>query len=217
MELPENAGKPWAPAEEAELVRAFEAGATISQLARQHGRTRQAIQGRLYRLGKVPEWRLTAPPDRAADRAGVRPVTPAECASVAAPAQVRLDGLNAAARALVRADFSPDELPTILRAEIASLQRDSGREVAFRDGTGGVWFTFNTRRPCGYATVRKPDQVRFLSGEIDGVWMVVNLHKPGTYRHENAQVAAALRALAEVVEGAEVPLADHDMQLPVGG
>jgi hypothetical protein len=216
MGLAENAGKPWTPAEEAELVRAFEAGATTSQLARQHGRTRQAIQGRLYRLGKVPEWRLTTPPDRAADGAGVRPVTPAECVSAAA-AQVRLDGLNAAARALLRADFSPDELPTILRAEIASLQRDSGREVAFRDGTGGVWFAFHTRRPRGCATVRKPGQVRFLSGEIDGVWMVVNLHKPGAYRHENARVAAALRALADAVEGAEAPLADLDMQLRVGG
>src|SRR4051794_37606879 len=54
----ENAGAPWTPAEEAELLRAFEAGAKIPQLARKHGRTRQAIQGRLYRLGKMPHWRL---------------------------------------------------------------------------------------------------------------------------------------------------------------
>jgi hypothetical protein len=56
----ENAGKPWTPGEEAALTRAFEEGATISQLARKHGRTRQAIQGRLYRLGKVSQWQLTA-------------------------------------------------------------------------------------------------------------------------------------------------------------
>jgi hypothetical protein len=67
---PENAGKPWAAAEEAELVRAFEAGARIAQLARKHGRTRQAIQGRLYLLGKVPRWRLAGRP--AGDVEGVR-------------------------------------------------------------------------------------------------------------------------------------------------
>jgi transposase-like protein len=53
----ENAGRPWTQAEKGELVRAFEAGATIGQLARKHGRTRQAIQGRLYLLGKVPHGR----------------------------------------------------------------------------------------------------------------------------------------------------------------
>jgi hypothetical protein len=52
-----NAGKSWSRAEEQALVRAFEAGATFGQLAASHGRTRQAIQGRLYRLGKVPAWR----------------------------------------------------------------------------------------------------------------------------------------------------------------
>lgn len=53
----EHAGKPWTQVEKEELVRAFEAGATIGQLARKHGRTPQAIQGRLYLLGKVPHWR----------------------------------------------------------------------------------------------------------------------------------------------------------------
>src|SRR4051794_8177229 len=53
---PGNAGKPWTTAEEAELVRAFEAGVKLDQLARKHGRTRQAIHGRLYRLGKMPPW-----------------------------------------------------------------------------------------------------------------------------------------------------------------
>lgn len=57
-----NAGKPWTQEEEAELVRAFEAGTRISQLSRKHGRTRQAIQGRLYLLGKVPDWRMRARP-----------------------------------------------------------------------------------------------------------------------------------------------------------
>jgi hypothetical protein len=54
-----NAGKGWTQAEKEELMRAYESGATIEQLARKHGRTRQAIQGRLYLLGKVSHWRLT--------------------------------------------------------------------------------------------------------------------------------------------------------------
>jgi hypothetical protein len=52
-----NAGKPWTAQEETKLVQAFDGGASIGQLSRQHGRTRQAIHGRLYRLGKMPAWR----------------------------------------------------------------------------------------------------------------------------------------------------------------
>ena len=55
-----NAGKPWTSTEEAELVRAFDAGEGLSQLAHKHGRTQQAIHGRLYRLGKMPPWPLAA-------------------------------------------------------------------------------------------------------------------------------------------------------------
>jgi hypothetical protein len=54
----QNAGKPWTAAEEAELVEDFEAGVKISELAAKHGRTEQAIHGRLYRLGKMPPWPL---------------------------------------------------------------------------------------------------------------------------------------------------------------
>jgi hypothetical protein len=216
MERPANAGKPWTSEEDTKLVRAFEAGATLGQLARQHGRTQQAIQGRLYRLGKVGHWQLTAPRDGEPERVGVRQ-QPVEGTPAAAAARGRLDGLNAAARAVVRANFSPDELPFIFRAEVASLQRAFGQEIVFCDGREGVWFAWKTRRPDSYASVRKPNEVRFLSGQIDGVWVVVNLHKPGAYRHENAHVAEALRALAEAVERAEVPLADHDMQLRVEG
>jgi hypothetical protein len=65
---PANAGKHWTGQEDAELLRAFDAGTDIGQLSRKHGRTRQAIYGRLYRLGKVPAWRpgldLTREPDQ---------------------------------------------------------------------------------------------------------------------------------------------------------
>lgn len=53
---PEKAGKRWTAAEEAELVREFEAGGRIRQLAVKHGRTDLSIRGRLYRLGKLPAW-----------------------------------------------------------------------------------------------------------------------------------------------------------------
>ena len=52
-----SAGKPWSTEVEAALVQAFEKGTKIGALARKHGRTPQAIRGRLYRLGKVPDWR----------------------------------------------------------------------------------------------------------------------------------------------------------------
>jgi hypothetical protein len=53
-----NAGKAWTAAEEAQLLKDFEAGLKISELAARHGRTEQAIHGRLYRLGKMPPWPL---------------------------------------------------------------------------------------------------------------------------------------------------------------
>ena len=51
-----NAGKPWSAIEDAQLVQAFDAGEKLTSLARKHGRTKQAIHGRLYRLGKIPAW-----------------------------------------------------------------------------------------------------------------------------------------------------------------
>src|SRR5262249_35366388 len=50
----DNAGKPWGAPEEAELLRGFEAGAPLTELAKKHGRTVAAIHGRLYLLGKLP-------------------------------------------------------------------------------------------------------------------------------------------------------------------
>jgi hypothetical protein len=219
MDHVKNAGKPWTPGEEAELLRAFEAGTRIHDLARQHGRTPQAIHGRLYRLGKMPPWQRTAPlGDLAAGIGGRQKAEDKGISTPAFPAQIRLDGLNAAARGLAEAGFSPDELPTILRAEIKNLQRETGQKLTLRDGrTDGVWFKLTARRPCINAHVRKPNQVRFLSGKIAGVWIVVSLHKPGMYRHENAHVAQALRTLALAIERVGVPLADYDMELRVEG
>jgi len=52
--LPGNSGKPWPPAEDAQLAAAFDAGQSLEALAAAHGRTRFAIEARLARLGKVP-------------------------------------------------------------------------------------------------------------------------------------------------------------------
>ena len=51
--LPENAGKPWTAADEAELCRMFDAGSTKQELCARFGRSSVAIAARLVRLGKI--------------------------------------------------------------------------------------------------------------------------------------------------------------------
>jgi hypothetical protein len=51
--LPTNAGKPWSDAEGAQLVAAYQAGSKLNDLAKQHHRTRGAIQSRLIRRGAL--------------------------------------------------------------------------------------------------------------------------------------------------------------------
>lgn len=77
-----NAGKPWTATEDAQLVRAFDAGANLKDLARQHGRTRQAIHGRLYRLGKMPPWPFGMEKEPKAGREPGKPWTPEEDAEL---------------------------------------------------------------------------------------------------------------------------------------
>ena len=50
---PQNAGKPWTKEEESSLVRNFRKGNAISELARQHQRTENAIRIRLEQLGEI--------------------------------------------------------------------------------------------------------------------------------------------------------------------
>ncbi len=50
---PANAGKPWADDEDKTLAERFDAGRSLAELAREHGRSRAAIQARLVRLGKI--------------------------------------------------------------------------------------------------------------------------------------------------------------------
>ncbi|HXX09884.1 MAG TPA: hypothetical protein VEK05_00080 [Burkholderiales bacterium] len=51
---PENSGRPWSDEEEAQLGTAFDSGMTILDLAREHKRSRIAIEARLVKLGKIP-------------------------------------------------------------------------------------------------------------------------------------------------------------------
>lgn len=54
-ESPGNAGKSWAPAEDQQLVEAFDQGKQVAELATLHQRTKGAIKARLIRLGRLKE------------------------------------------------------------------------------------------------------------------------------------------------------------------
>lgn len=49
--LPDNAGKPWTPKADCELKELFEDGKSVSALSKHFGRTRNAIEARLEKLG----------------------------------------------------------------------------------------------------------------------------------------------------------------------
>ncbi|MBI2770138.1 MAG: hypothetical protein HYX47_10975 [Burkholderiales bacterium] len=51
---PANAGKPWQPQDDSQLVAGFDGGTEVPQLALELARTRYAVQARLVKLGKMP-------------------------------------------------------------------------------------------------------------------------------------------------------------------
>jgi hypothetical protein len=53
--LPDRAGKPWDKEESDLLVKRLDEGIGIAQLAKEHLRTRGAIESQLAKLGKIPE------------------------------------------------------------------------------------------------------------------------------------------------------------------
>jgi hypothetical protein len=58
--LPERAGKSWEKTESDLLVQKFDEGMTVGELAKEHKRTRGAIESQLAKLGKIeiaPRWR----------------------------------------------------------------------------------------------------------------------------------------------------------------
>ena len=52
--LPPNPGKPWSPAEDAQLASEFDQALPEREMAQIHGRSQWAITRRLERLGKIP-------------------------------------------------------------------------------------------------------------------------------------------------------------------
>lgn len=60
--LPQNAGKPWTDMEEEKLLDEFDAGMTASAIAKEHGRSRGAIESRLVKLGRIADTRLNRNP-----------------------------------------------------------------------------------------------------------------------------------------------------------
>lgn len=60
--LPQSgSGSRWSPDEEQRLAAAFDAGRTVDELARAHGRSRAGIEARLVRLGKLDASAVTTP------------------------------------------------------------------------------------------------------------------------------------------------------------
>jgi hypothetical protein len=51
--LPPNAGRPWAPEEDAQVCDELGKGIPVAEIARSHGRTNGAIWSRLLHLGKI--------------------------------------------------------------------------------------------------------------------------------------------------------------------
>lgn len=50
---PQNAGKPWTELEENKLLDEFDSGMTVSAIAKEHGRSKGAIESRLVARGKM--------------------------------------------------------------------------------------------------------------------------------------------------------------------
>lgn len=53
--LPERTGKPWDNDESKLLIKKFDDGASIDEIAREHKRTPGAIRSQLMKLGKLPQ------------------------------------------------------------------------------------------------------------------------------------------------------------------
>lgn len=59
---PRNAGKPWTDIEEEKLLDEFDSGMTTSIIAKEHGRSKGAIESRLSDLGKITATYLNRKP-----------------------------------------------------------------------------------------------------------------------------------------------------------
>ena len=58
--LPRNTGRPWRPADDVQVLAAFNSGAPLPQIAADHHRSLASVESRLERLGVLaPEQRVT--------------------------------------------------------------------------------------------------------------------------------------------------------------
>lgn len=73
--LPRNTGRPWRPADDAQVLAAFRSGESLTQIAADHLRSLASVESRLERLGALaPEQRVTR--NRYVSPAGNRPAAP---------------------------------------------------------------------------------------------------------------------------------------------
>ncbi len=63
--LPERAGQPWKNEEDNMLIKKFDDGAIVSEIAKEHQRTTGAIKSRLEKLGELPKTISEGQPGRA--------------------------------------------------------------------------------------------------------------------------------------------------------
>jgi hypothetical protein len=63
--LPERAGRPWSEEESSLVVKCFEEGVSIPEIAKKHKRTNGAIRSRLVKLGKISKNRTSPGRDTA--------------------------------------------------------------------------------------------------------------------------------------------------------
>lgn len=72
---PSNAGKPWNSVEDEALCSEFEQGLDAKELAARHGRSRTAVNARLFKLGKIadPGTQLRHPVQGAKPNRGAAP------------------------------------------------------------------------------------------------------------------------------------------------
>ena len=55
QDLPANAGKAWTKEEDQQLIKAFDEGCAVKDIAAKHARTQGSIASRLVRLGKISD------------------------------------------------------------------------------------------------------------------------------------------------------------------
>ncbi|HHO56077.1 MAG TPA: hypothetical protein ENK21_06780 [Trueperaceae bacterium] len=129
--------------------------------------------------------------------------------------QAKLDGLNAIANALFRTGTDPKLFKSIMSADIVKFEKETNLVTSFEQGQkSGIWFRASEG---DYARVRtsKARQVRYLRARIDGVVISINLHKAGSYSHNNNHVSGVLKDLARAIANNKNDISSCDCDIEV--